>query len=118
MAHRKKPRRKPRLDLGYPPQPCGLPYEKFRSGWTYRDAYMNLVYRKDASGRTFAPSNKRVVQHLGKLKRQEYERYQSECRSPEFEREGTYAEEGDVSFDPATMPEEALLFGLRGRRRR
>lgn len=75
-----KRRRKGELaGLGYPPQPCGLPYEKFRAGITYRDAYEALAYRKNDRGETFKPSSKRIVSLMAKMKRQHFERYQEDC---------------------------------------
>lgn len=94
------------MALKYPPQPCGLPYDKFRSGWSFREAYEALAYRKDAQGRTFAPSQGRIKGALSKLKRQEFERYQAECA----------AGEDDTSFPyGANVDPRAELFGVRKR---
>lgn len=72
-------RRKTRGGLGYPPQPCGLPHEKFRGSVTYRDAYEALAYRRNEQGQTFKPSSKRIVSMMAKMKRQAFERYQEDC---------------------------------------
>lgn len=74
-------RRRPRgLGWLYPPQPCGLPYEKFRSGLHFKDAYEALAYRKHGPHeQTFSPSPRRVVSQLSTMKHEMFEQYQKDC---------------------------------------
>lgn len=76
----KKPR-VGRRGLGWlwPAQPCGLPYEKFRSGLKFADAYEWLAYRTNERGESFRPSQKRIVSAMAQLKREMYEQYQKGC---------------------------------------
>jgi len=80
--------------LAYPPQPCGLPYKEFRSGWSFRDAYEHVAWARGDEPRTV--TQRTVVRELAKLKRAEFQRYQDDCAAGD---EGEYADEGDTSFD-------------------
>ena len=75
------PKAKKSQGLAYPPQGCNLNYDKFRSGWTFKEAYEHLAYRRDDNGRSFSPSKKRIIGEMAKLKREEYERYLEDCQS-------------------------------------
>ena len=57
-------------------QPCGLPFEKFRTKLRYADGYEWLAFQEDSKGR---PSAKRVVRALAKAKGELYEEYQQAC---------------------------------------
>lgn len=78
VTHR--PKRADRLErelagLDYPPQPCGLDYEKFRSGWKYAEAYEMIAWRPESKG----VSQRAVLRQMKKLKQSEYEQYVSDC---------------------------------------
>lgn len=64
--------------LGYIPRqnPCGVSYEQFRSPWEFVDAFEMVGGR---GGAQYAPSKKKVLRMLGKLKRDEYARHQANC---------------------------------------
>lgn len=77
MARRPRPRG---LGWLYPPQPCGLPYDKFRSGLVFKDAYEALAYRKHGPHEmTFSPSPRRVVSQLSTMKHEMFNQYQKDC---------------------------------------
>lgn len=63
----------------WPAQPCGLPYEKFRSGLHFRDAYEWLAFRQNEQGQSFRPSQKRIVSAMAHLKREMYDQYTKGC---------------------------------------
>lgn len=69
-----KKRKKRSKALGYPPQPCGLPYGKFRGGWTFQEAYEQIAW---GTGRRV--STKQVRGAMRDLKQLEFERYTEEC---------------------------------------
>lgn len=69
----------------WPAQPCGLPYDKFRSGLTFKDAYEWLAYRQNEQGQSFRPSQRRIVGAMAKLKREMFSQYEKGC---EVERGG------------------------------
>jgi len=87
--------------LAYPPQPCGLPYKEFKSGWTYRDAYEHVAWGRGEGPRTV--TQRTVLREMAKLKKDEYQRYKDDCAigdgGARDDDEGEYAEEGDTSFD-------------------
>lgn len=85
--------------LSYPPQPCGLPYEKFRSGWTFANAYEHVAWGRGDGPRTI--TKKTVLREMGKLKREEWQRYRTECEVAseiDAEREAIRADDGDTSW--------------------
>lgn len=57
-------------------QPCGLPFEKFRTQLTFADGYEWLAFRQDAKGR---PSSKRITSAMSKAKRDLFEEYERNC---------------------------------------
>jgi hypothetical protein len=80
--------------LGYPPQSsCNLAYEDFRGGWTFKEAYDHLAFRKNADDRSFKPSTKAIRSEMARLKRVEYERYLADCAE-----QATY--ESDLEPEP------------------
>ncbi len=74
---RKKKGKGRRKGLGYPSQPCGLDYARFRSGWTFKDAYDMVAFRGEDSPK--GVSQRMVLRQLRKLKQDEYERYLEDC---------------------------------------
>lgn len=86
-AKRSRERKVSRRGMGWlwPAQPCGLPYDKFRSGLTFKDAYEWLAYRTNERGESFRPSQKRIVGAMAKLKREMFSQYTKGC---EVERGG------------------------------
>jgi len=103
-----------RKGLGYPAQACDLAYPKFKSGWTYQDAYEQVAWGRGDAPRTI--TRRVVLRQLAKLKRDEFTRYQKDCtlgarfaRKAAEEREGEYAEEGDTSFDVESLKKRAPL---------
>jgi len=63
----------------WPLQDCGKPYDKFRAGFTFKDAYDWLAYRKNEQGQSFRPSQRRIVGAMAHLKREAFEQYQQGC---------------------------------------
>lgn len=87
-------------ELEYPPQPCGLDYERFRGGWTYGQAYEHVAWGRGDAPRTITPGV--VKREMGRLKRAEYERYQADCEAGKV----------DVVWDEGIDPRD-FLDGLR-----
>lgn len=52
---------------------CGLSYDAFRCGYTYRDAYHEVAWSREHTSR------KAVLGHLGRVKRQEWQRHLDCC---------------------------------------
>jgi len=63
--------------LGFPPQPCGLSYKDFKSGWTFKQAYEHVAYGRGEGPRTI--TQRTVLREMNALKRAEYDRYQQSC---------------------------------------
>lgn len=64
-------------------QPCGLPYERFRTRLTFKDGSTWLSYQRDEHGeaRKGRPGQRRVARALAKAKRELFEEYQQACES-------------------------------------